>query len=55
MLKAWRDDFKTWLAGPVEAPITPFHMFLTAGLYTASVLLWIFILGHLIRAIKAGE
>lgn len=55
MLQAWKDDFKAWLAGPLDAPITPFHMFLTAGLYTVAVIFWIFVLGHLIAAIKAAD
>lgn len=55
MLKAWGEDFRTWLAAPFAEPITPFHVFLTASLYTVSVIFWIFVLGHLIAAVKAAD
>lgn len=55
MFQAWKDDFKAWASGPFDAPITLNHIFLTAGLYTVAVVFWIFVLNHLIAAIKAAD
>lgn len=53
-MSAWWKDFKSWLASPTQAEMTPLHIFYITGLYVVFVILWIILLNHFMRILR-GE
>lgn len=51
-MSGWWSDFKSWLAAPLQAEMNPLHIFYVTGLYVVFVVIWIFLLGHIIRVLQ---
>lgn len=52
MANGWSQDFKDWAAHPFSEDMPASHWALLIGFILVCVLLWVFILSHLIGAIK---
>lgn len=54
-MSAWWADFKSWFSAPLDAEMSPLHIFYVVGLYVVFVVLWIILLNHLIRILQSAE
>ena len=54
MLSNFSKNFGDWLKSPIDPEVTPSHIFLVTGLYIVAIVFWLFVLNHLIRAVKAA-